>query len=134
MIKKFKLNDRFTQKFNISDKLVNDFIKLSNDKNPLHIIDNLAIEKGFKSRVVHGNLQNCFISYFIGECLPLKSLVILSQSINFKKPVYINDKLFLEVKIDGIFESVGLIELNFNFKNQLDKIVSNGKIKIKIIN
>ena len=133
MISKFNIDDTFDEKFKISDELVSDFVKLSNDRNPLHTIDQFAIEKGFKSRIVQGNLQNCFISYFIGECLPSKNVMILSQTINFKKPVYINDILFLKVKIIGIFESVGLIEFDFNFKNQLDKIISKGIIKIKLI-
>ena len=133
MISKFKIDDTFDQKFKISDELVSDFVKLSNDRNPLHTIDTFAIEKGFESRVVQGNLQNCFISYFIGECLPSKNVMILSQTINFKKPVYINDILNLRVKIIGVFESVDLIEFNFNFTNQLDKIISKGIIKIKLI-
>jgi len=133
MISKFKIDDTFDQKFKISDELVSDFVKLSNDRNPLHTIDTFAIAKGFKSTVVQGNLQNCFISYFIGECLPSKNVMILSQTINFKKPVYINDILNLRVKIIGVFESVDLIEFNFNFTNQLDKIISKGIIKIKLI-
>ena len=133
MILKFNLDDTFDEKFKISDELVSDFVKLSNDRNPLHTIDQFAIEKGFKSRIVQGNLQNCFISYFIGECLPSKNVMILSQTINFKNPVYINDILFLKVKIIGIFESVGLIEFDFKFINQLGKIISNGIIKIKSI-
>jgi 3-hydroxybutyryl-CoA dehydratase len=133
MISKFNLDDTFDEKFKISDELVSDFVKLSNDRNPLHTIDQFAIEKGFKSRIVQGNLQNCFISYFIGECLPSKNVMILSQTINFKNPVYINDILFLKVKIIGIFESVGLIEFDFKFINQLGKIISNGIIKIKSI-
>jgi len=133
MISKFILDDTFDQQFKISEELVSDFVKLSNDRNPLHTIDEFAIDKGFKSRVVQGNLQNCFISYFIGECLPSKNVMILSQTINYKKPVYINDILFLKVKIIGVFESVGLIEFDFNFKNQLDEIISKGIIKIKLI-
>ena len=133
MISKFILDDTFDQQFKISEELVSDFVKLSNDRNPLHTIDKFAIDKGFKSMVVQGNLQNCFISYFIGECLPSKNVMILSQTINYKKPVYINDILFLKVKIIGIFESVDLIEFDFNFTNQLDKIVSKGIIKIKLI-
>ena len=132
MISKFNIDDTFDEKFKISDDLVTDFIKLSNDRNPLHTIDKFAIDKGFKSRVVHGNLQNCFISYFIGECLPSKNVMILSQTIKFKNPVYINDILYLKVKIIGVFESVGLIEFDFKFTNQLDKIISNGIIKIKL--
>ena len=133
MISKFNIDDSFDQQFKISEELVCDFVKLSNDRNPLHTIDKFAIDKGFKSMVVQGNLQNCFISYFIGECLPSKNVMILSQTINYKKPVYINDILFLKVKIIGVFESVGLIEFDFNFKNQLDEIISKGIIKIKLI-
>ena len=133
MISKFSVDDTFDEKFKISDELVSDFVKLSNDRNPLHTIDKFAIDKGFKSMVVQGNLQNCFISYFIGECLPSKNVMILSQTINYKKPVYINDILFLKVKIIGVFESVGLIEFDFNFTNQLNKIISKGIIKIKLI-
>jgi 3-hydroxybutyryl-CoA dehydratase len=133
MILKFNLGDTFDEKFKISDELVNDFVKLSNDKNPLHTIDTFAIEKGFESRVVQGNLQNCFISYFIGECLPSKNVMILSQTINFKNPVYLNDTLNLNAIIIGVFESVGLIEFDFKFTNQSDKIISKGIIKIKLI-
>ena len=133
MISKFSVDDTFDEKFKISDELVSDFVKLSNDRNPLHTIDKFAIDKGFKSMVVQGNLQNCFISYFIGECLPSKNVMILSQNINFKNPVYINDILNLRVKIIGVFESVDLIEFEFNFTNQLDKIISKGIIKIKLI-
>ena len=115
MISRFSVDDTFDQQFKISEELVSDFVKLSNDRNPLHTIDKFAIDKGFKSMVVQGNLQNCFISYFIGECLPSKNVMILSQTINYKKPVYINDILFLKVKIIGVFESVDLIEFDFNF-------------------
>ena len=133
MISRFSVDDTFDQQFKISDELVSDFVKLSNDRNPLHTIDKFAIDKGFKSMVVQGNLQNCFISYFIGECLPSKNVMILSQNINFKNPVYINDILNLRVKIIGVFESVDLIEFEFNFTNQLNKIISKGIIKIKLI-
>ena len=132
MIQNFKVNNLFEETFKISKELVDNFVKLSNDRNPLHTIDSYAIEKGFNSRVVQGNLQNCFISYFIGECLPSKNVMILSQTINYKNPVYINDILVFKAKITGIFESVGLIEFDYEFNNQLHKIVSKGVIKIKI--
>lgn len=132
MIQNFKVNNLFEETFKISKELVDNFVKLSNDRNPLHTIDLYAIEKGFNSRVVQGNLQNCFISYFIGECLPSKNVMILSQTINYKNPVYINDILVFKAKITGIFESVGLIEFDYKFNNQLNKVVSKGVIKIKI--
>ena len=133
MISRYHVDDYFDEKFKISDELVSDYEKLSNDRNPFHTIDAFAIDKGFNSRVVHGNLQNCFISYFIGECLPSKNVMILTQTIEFKRPVYINDILYLRAKIIGVFESVELIEFDFNFTNKLGKIISKGIIKIKLI-
>lgn len=133
MISDFNLGDLYKHKFKITDEIVDKFIDLSNDKNPLHVDDQFAINKGFKSKVIQGNLQNCFISYFIGECLPCKNVMILSQTIKYKNPLYLNETIFLNVKICGVFDSVGLIEFDFNFKNEFDKIISNGKIKIKLI-
>ena len=84
MISDFSLGDIFIEEFKVSKEVQNKFIELSNDKNPLHVDDKFFKKRGFRSRVVQGNLQNCFISYFIGECLPHKNVIILSQTINLK--------------------------------------------------
>ena len=39
MISKFNIDDSFDQQFKISQELVSDFVKLSNDRNPLHTIE-----------------------------------------------------------------------------------------------
>ena len=133
MISILKEGTTFNHKYTVSNETVDNFARLSNDKNPLHTDNEFAKSKGFKSKVVHGNIQNCFISHFVGECLPLKNVMILSQEIKYKAPVYINDMLFLNIIIVNVFDSVKLIELNFNFKNKNDRTISTGKIKIKII-
>ena len=133
MISNFTLGDSFLQEFKISEEIQDKFIELSHDKNPLHVNDEFARNKGFKCKVVQGNLQNCFISYFIGECLPCKNVIILSQSINYKKPMYLNDTICLLAKIIGVHNSVSFIEFDFKFKNHNDEIISKGKIKLKLI-
>lgn len=133
MISDFSVGDLFVEEFNVSKEIQNKFIELSNDKNSLHVNDEFAKKKGFKSKVVQGNLQNCFISYFVGECLPYKNIMILSQTINFKKPLYLNDIIHLNAKINAVHNSVGFIEFDFKFKNQIDEVISNGKIKLKLL-
>ena len=133
MISNFNVGDIFIEKFNVSKELQNKFIELSNDKNPLHVNDEFAKKVGFKSKVVQGNLQNCFISYFIGECLPHKNVMILSQTINYKNPIYLDDFIFLNAKIISIHSSVGFIEFDYKFKNQVDEVISNGKITLKLL-
>ena len=109
------------------------FISLFNDNNPLHTCEIFARERGFKTNVMHGNILNGFISHFIGECLPIKNVIIHSQEINYSKPVYLNDTLQLIVEIKEFFESVSTFELIFYFQNQNHIKVAKGKISIGLI-
>jgi 3-hydroxybutyryl-CoA dehydratase len=106
------------------------FIALFNDRNPLHTDEAFARAKGFNGRVMHGNILNGFLSYFIGERLPMKDVIIHSQQINYNLPVYLGDKLTFEATVEEIHESVNAIDFKFHFTNALSKKVARGKIQI----
>ena len=129
----FKLAQEFEANFIVSENVYDGFVKTFNDKNPLHTIENYAIEKGFKSKVMHGNILNGFLSFFIGECLPTKDVIIHSQEIQFNNAVYLNDSIHFTAVISGIYESVNAIEFKFKFKNTENKIVAKGKIQIGLL-
>jgi 3-hydroxybutyryl-CoA dehydratase len=129
----FKLNDKFEKKFTISENIYTGFIQVFQDKNPLHTDEQFAIEKGFKGRVMHGNILNGYISYFIGECLPVKNVVIHSQEIQYKNAAYLNEDLDFEAIVSGVYESVNAIEFKFIFRNKESKIISKGKFQIGLL-
>ena len=130
-----KKGDRFVFTFVVDNKTYNGFISVFNDENPLHTDDQYAREKGFAERVMHGNILNGFLSYFIGELLPFKNIIIHSQSIQYKNPVYLDDELFFEAKVEEVYESVGAMELAFSFRNaKRNQICAKGKIQIGILN
>lgn len=122
----------FIHEFKVTKETTDLFIEISQDRNPLHVDNNFSISKGFKSKVVHGNIQNCFLSYFVGEIFPIKNVVILSQKIKFKNPVYENETLFFESKIVNFVESIKVYELKYKFSNSYNT-VSQGIIMIKVI-
>ncbi len=126
--------DKFERSFLISEDIYNGFAFTFNDKNPLHMSDEYAQERGFERRVMHGNILNGFISYFVGECLPIKNVVIQTQEIKFFKPSYLNDKLLFEAEVVDFYESVKTIELKFVFKNQNNIKVASGKLNIGVLN
>ena len=126
----FKIGDVFEDNFIVSDEIYNGFIKLFKDKNPLHTEEIFAINNGFMGCVMHGNILNGFLSYFIGECLPTKKVIIHSQDIQYKNAVYLNDKLEFKAIIIGVYESVNTVEFKFDFKNESSKTVAKGKIQI----
>lgn len=125
--------DIFENEFKINKNIYDGFIKLFSDKNPLHTDEVFAQSKGFKSRVMHGNILGGFLSYFIGECLPTKDVIIHSQEIKYIKPVYINELLSFNAEIIGIYKSVNVVEFKFYFENNESNKIAKGKIQIGII-
>ncbi|MBC7694092.1 MAG: hypothetical protein H7141_01460 [Burkholderiales bacterium] len=125
--------DKFDLRFKITEETYRGFISVFNDKNPLHTSSAFAIEKGFQSKVMHGNILNGFISYFIGECLPIKNVVIQTQEIKFFKPTYLNDDLLFQAEVMDVFDSVKMVEIKFVFKKDNEVKVATGKINIGII-
>jgi 3-hydroxybutyryl-CoA dehydratase len=125
--------DVYTSDFTVTSDMYLRFISLFRDTNPLHTIEKFAVEKGFKGRVMHGNILNGFLSYFIGECLPRKDVLIQSQEIKYLKPVYLNDHLTLIAEIEDIFESVKTIEFKYYFENGDKEKVARGRFQIGIL-
>lgn len=129
----FKIGDKFEEIFTLRNDIYQGFIEVFNDNNPLHTNSKFAINKGFKGIVMHGNILNGFISYFIGEKLPTKDVIIHSQEIQFKNAVYLNDELQFNAEIIGIYDSVNAVEFKYIFKNNESKIVAKGKFQIGLI-
>lgn len=125
------LDQIFTHQFTVDSSVYEGFIDVFKDRNALHTNEDFAKEKGFAGKVMHGNILNGFLSFFIGELLPSENVMILSQTINFKKPVYLNEILDFEAIVFEQSEAVKVNEIKFSFKNREQKTVAAGKIQIK---
>jgi len=129
----FKLNDKFEKTFIVSDTVYEGFMETFKDTNALHTDEKFAKQNGFKGKVMHGNILNGFLSYFVGQCLPQKQVIIHAQEIQFKNQVYLNDELHFEATTTGIYESVKAIEFKFTFKNKALKVIAKGQIQIGLL-
>jgi 3-hydroxybutyryl-CoA dehydratase len=125
--------DKFQHDFTVSDEVYTGFLDTFHDHNPLHTNKEFAVSKGFQDRVMHGNILNGFLSYFIGQLLPSEDVIIMQQDIRFHLPVYLNDVLSFSAVIVGVYESVGGVEFKFDFTNTGGKKVAKGKILIGTI-
>src|SRR5574344_479905 len=104
--------------FTVDDEVYTSFQICSKDKNPLHTDISFAIEKGFNGKVMYGNILNAFVSYAIGMELPTPDVIIQTQDIQFKQPVYLYDTINMIIKTEDIHESVHVVRLLFRFINQ----------------
>lgn len=128
-----KKDTKFETSFFITESIYEGFILLFKDKNPLHTDKTFAQKHGFKDIVMHGNILNGFLSFFIGECLPAKNVIIHTQEIYYLKPVYLNDKLVFSAIVYDVFESVNVFEIKFSFTNSDYVKVATGSTYIGII-
>lgn len=128
-----KEGDVFQKTFEVGPGVYEGFRETFNDRNPMHTDEAFARSHGFRERVMYGNILNGFLSYFVGECLPLKNVVIQTQSIQFAKPVYLGDRLDLTAEVSGVFESVNTVEFKYRFENQTGERVARGKLQIGIL-
>ena len=119
--------------FRVTDDVYSGFLNTFKDQNPLHTDDGFATAAGFRERVMHGNILNGFVSYFIRECLPIKNVIIQAQSIKFAVPVYLNEELKFHAEIVDFFESVQTYEIKFFFQNQEGMKVAKGNIQIGLL-
>lgn len=133
MINLFEVGNKYQLSFEVTEKVYDSFLLAFEDHNPLHTQDEFAQKKGFQSKVMHGNILNGFVSYFVGECLPTKNVIIHLQQIQFNNPVYLNSKLQFEATTSEIFESVNAVEFKFVFKNEEQKTVAKGKVQIGML-
>ena len=118
--------------FGVTDEIYNLFQTCSKDVNPLHTDISFAKSKGYKDKVMYGNILNAFVSYAIGMKLPTPDVVLQTQDIQYKNPVYCNDVLTMHLKTDSIFESVNSVKLKYEFINEENKCVAKGKILIGV--
>ena len=128
------LNSQYQHVFIVTNAIYEGFVDLFNDKNCLHTDRAFALSKGFNDIVMHGNILNGFISYFIGECLPVKNVIIHSQSIQYSKPVYCDDMLNFVATVTDVICSVNVVIFNFHFTNQSNIKVAKGKVQIGVLN
>jgi len=113
----------------ITSDMMDKFLDISNDTNPLHVDVNYAKEKGFKDRVVYGLLTSSFYSTLAGVYLPGKYCILQGLDIQFSKPVFIGDILTISGKVKYINQSYKQLEIKAIIRNQNNEKVSKATIK-----
>ena len=125
-------NQKFEVSYQITDSIYTGFMLLFDDNNELHINSDYAKSKGFKEKVMHGNILCGFLSNFVGQLLPPRNTIIHSITINFMKPCYLNEMIKLNILVVEYHESVSVCILDFKFSSN-NEIVAKGTLQIGLI-
>ena len=95
---------------------VEEFAALTGDFNGVHLDDEVARASIFGQRVCHGMLIASFISSVLGMYLPGEGTIYLSQEVQFRKPVYLDEEIEVIVEVEEIIEDKRIMVLKTTVK------------------
>lgn len=77
----------------VTDAVIRAFADVSTDNNPVHLDGEYAAKTQFGGRIAHGMFSASLISAVLGAHMPGYGTIYLSQTLKFKRPVYMGDTL-----------------------------------------
>lgn len=83
----------------ITEEDITIFGVLSGDRNPAHFDQEYAEASMFKKRIAHGMISGALISAVLGMELPGPGTIFISQTVRFRRPVFIGDTLTVTVMV-----------------------------------
>lgn len=122
--------------YHVTREVYNAFQKCSNDMNPLHTQKDFANKKGFPECVMYGNILNAFVSHFVGMALPSPDVMIQTQDIQFRKPVFLDDTITIKATPEDVSEAVEIVNFKLKFYRPAGgkiELVATGHVQIGMI-
>lgn len=120
----------------VTQEVYDAFQKCSNDMNPLHTNEEFANQKGFPECVMYGNILNAFVSHFVGMALPSLDVMIETQDIQFRKPIYLGDEITIKAAPEDVSEAVKIVNFKLKFYRPAEKkpeLVATGHVQIGML-
>jgi 3-hydroxybutyryl-CoA dehydratase len=101
----------------ISADDVRQFAEIVGDLNPIHLDAEFAEKSFFKKRIVHGAFLAGLISKVLGMDFPGQGTVYISQNSVFKRPVYVDTKVSVEIKVTQVIPEKRRLILDTTIRN-----------------
>lgn len=114
----------------VTEKMMQQFLEISDDYNPLHVDADYAKSNGFNDKVVYGLLQASFYSKLVGVYLPGKYCVLENIETSFYYPVFVGDRLIVSGQVKEKHDSVRSMDISAKIVNQSGKRTSKAKIMV----
>ena len=124
--------ERASRTTTITDEMIRLFADLSGDHNPVHLDDAYARTTRFGRRIAHGMIAAGLISATLANDLPGPGTVYLSQTLQFKAPVFPGDTITTIVEVKSIRPDKPIVTLATFCKNQDGKVVLEGEAVVLV--
>lgn len=102
----------FVYPFVFTEDQVRLFAEATGDHNPLHLDREYCRGTQFNRPIVHGLLSASVFSKVFGMIFPGVGTLYVSQTLEFKKPIYPNNKYEARFQINSLDKERGFLEIS----------------------
>jgi len=128
----YQTGDGFSVERYISADDVKRFADVVGDLNPIHLDAEFAEASFFKKRIVHGAFLAGLISKILGMDFPGPGTVYISQNSAFKRPVYVDATVKVDVKVTEVMAEKRRLILDTIVLNDKDEVCLSGSATVWI--
>jgi len=132
MKKELKVGDKASRSKTFTENDVKQFAEVSTDKNPIHLNADYAKNTIFKQRIVHGMLVGSLFSGILGCDLPGEGTIYLGQTLSFKAPVPLNEKVTATVELINLRQDKPIATFKTTCIDSSGKIVIEGEATVRV--
>ena len=116
----------------VTAKDIASFAGISGDYNELHTDTSYARTTQFGQKVVHGMFLGALVSQLVGMQLPGKYCLLVKETLEFKKPVFIGDTIVVTGKISRKTNALQLLDIAIDIKRDTD-VVATGTVFARVL-
>ena len=127
-----RIGDEYSFKRTITGEDTFAFARLTGDYNPLHTDPTYGAASPYGKNIVHGMLAGSLFSTLVGMYCPGEKSLYISQTLNFKKPIFPGDTITIKGTVVSKNDSIQLITLKTEIIKDGDVMVS-GEAKVKML-
>ena len=114
----------------ISAEDVRRFAEIVGDLNPVHLDEGFAENSFFKKRIVHGAFLGGLISKVLGMDFPGQGTIYISQNSIFKRPVYVDTTVRIEIKVTQVIPEKRRLVLDTHVLNSDGEVCMTGSATV----
>ena len=127
-----KVGDKASLSKTLSAEDVRQFAELVDDHNPVHWDKSYARHTRFKEPIAHGMLVASLISAAIATHLPGPGAIYLSQSLQFRAPVYPGQTVTAHVTVTKVRDDRPIVTLDTVCVNDNGETVISGEAVVLV--
>jgi acyl dehydratase len=122
----YSIGDGYIFERFISSDDVLKFAEIIGDLNPVHLDAAFAEQSFFKRRIVHGAFLDGLISKVLGMDFPGQGTIYISQTSAFKRPVYVDTTVTVEVRVTEVISEKRRLVLDTTILNDKGEVCLSG--------